>query len=79
MNILIVGLGLIGGSYAMGLKAKGHIVYGVDINEESLKYALDNNIIDYGSKNPSQFIEKADLIIIGLYPSLILVYYIQCF
>ena len=31
VNILIVGLGLIGGSYAKGLKEKGHTVYGVDV------------------------------------------------
>lgn len=72
MNILIVGLGLIGGSYAKGLKAKGHTVYGVDINEESLNFALANNIIDFGSQNPEEFIGKSELIIIGLYPNLIL-------
>ena len=30
MKILIVGLGLMGGAYALKLKKKGHTVYGVD-------------------------------------------------
>lgn len=72
MNILIVGLGLIGASYAKGLKEKGHIIFGVDIKEETINYALKNNIVDYASLNPKDFIENMDLIILGLYPKLIL-------
>ena len=36
-KILIVGLGLIGGSYAQGLMKKGYDVYGLDLNEQSIK------------------------------------------
>lgn len=72
MNILIVGLGLIGGSYAMGLKKKGHIIYGVDISTETLDYAIKNEMINEGSQSPEDYIEKSDLIIIGLYPNKIL-------
>ena len=35
-KVLIVGLGMIGGSYAMGLKQKGIIPYGYDINSETI-------------------------------------------
>ena len=69
MNILIVGLGIIGASYAKGLKIKGHYIYGVDKLESTLKYAKDNNIIDEGSLNACDFIDNADLIILGLYPN----------
>ena len=72
MKILIVGLGLMGGSYAMGLSKKGHEVYGVDTNLESIKYAIDNKLIVDGSNNPKDYIKDMDLIIIGLYPSAIL-------
>ncbi len=72
MNILVVGLGIIGASYAKGLKDKGYTIYGVDIKEDTIKYALDNNIIDYGSIEASDYISKADLIILGLYPFAIL-------
>ncbi len=69
MNILIVGLGIIGASYAKGLKDKGHTIYGVDINKETLEYALDNNIVDFASSDASLFIPNVELIIIGLYPN----------
>lgn len=72
MKILIVGLGLIGASYAKGLKEKGHIIYGCDINKETITYALDNNIVNYASLDPKDYINKVDLIILGLYPKLIL-------
>ena len=64
MKVLIVGLGLMGGAYALRLKDKGHTVYGVDINENSIKFAKDNNYIDEGSTNPMDYIEKSDLIIL---------------
>lgn len=61
-----------GGSYALGLSKKGHIVYGVDTNDDSIKYAIDNKYIIEGSNNPCEYISNVDLIIIGLYPSSIL-------
>ncbi|MGM9971167.1 MAG: prephenate dehydrogenase [Anaeroplasmataceae bacterium] len=72
MKILIVGLGLMGGSYAMGLSLKGHEVYGVDTNLESIKYAKDNKYIIDGGIDASLYIPLVDLIVIGLYPSYIL-------
>lgn len=72
MNILIVGLGLIGGSYAIGLRKKGHKVFGTDINEETLTFAKEKEIIDEGSHEALDFIPKAEMIIIGLYPDKIL-------
>lgn len=69
LNILIVGLGLIGGSYAMGLHKKGYKVSAIDVNENSVKYALENNIIDSGSSEIDEnLISTADLVIFALYP-----------
>ncbi len=68
MNILIVGLGIIGASYAKGLKEKGHYIYGVDKREDTISYGIENNIISKGSIDAKDFIEKSDLIILGLYP-----------
>ena len=40
MKIVVVGLGVIGGSFTMALKEAGYDdVYGIDINEESLEKA----------------------------------------
>ena len=71
-KVLIVGLGLIGGSYARALKRFGYTVMAITRSEESIKYALDNNIIDMGAASPDpDIIGQADCIIIALYPSVI--------
>lgn len=67
-KFLIVGLGLLGGSYALGLKQKGYYVSAIDINQNSIDYAVENGIIDEGTTNDVQFIREADCIIFGLYP-----------
>jgi len=71
-KILIVGLGLIGGSYAMALKKQGYYVTAIDINQHSIDYALENNIIDEGATLEAEIItlaSNADVIIFGLYPT----------
>ena len=52
MKFLIVGLGVIGGGYAMALKEAGYKdVYGVDKNIETLKKAKKLGIIKEGYLN----------------------------
>lgn len=73
LNILIVGLGLIGGSYAMGLHKKGYKVTAIDVNENSVKYAIDNKIIGCGTTDIDEnLVSSADLIIFALYPHVFL-------
>lgn len=68
-KILIVGMGLIGGSYAQGLIKKGYEVYGLDLNEQSIKYAIENNIIKDGQTRVTQdYISQFDILIFALYP-----------
>ncbi len=69
VNILIVGLGLLGGSYAKGLKKLGFEVNAITKEQSSLDYAIENGIIDNGTTeiNP-EMIGKADLVIFALYP-----------
>lgn len=68
-KVLIVGLGLIGGSYARGLTEKGYFVGAIDTNGESIDYALKNGIIKEGSTEvKEEFVSKYDLIIFCLYP-----------
>ena len=69
MIVTIIGLGIIGGSYAKGLTKAGHTVYGVDKNLETIKYAKEQGYIIDGSSDASLFIPKADLVVIGLYPN----------
>lgn len=68
-NITVVGLGLIGASYAAALrKAKPHRVFGIDIDKETLDKALSMGIIDEGFQEGRKILAQSDLVIIALYP-----------
>ena len=68
-RILIVGLGLIGGSYARALKRLGFQVSALDINEDSIAYALEAGIIDEGSTTVEPaLVQRADVVVFSLYP-----------
>ena len=70
-KVLIVGLGLLGGSYAKALSKKGLYVTAIDIKQESIDYAISNGIIKKGSTNADiSLIEEADIIIFALYPEI---------
>lgn len=68
-TILIVGLGLIGGSYAKGLKKLGFRVIAIDVRKEALDYAEKENVIDKGyTENDPEAIRSADILVFALYP-----------
>ncbi len=68
-NILIVGLGLMGGSYAKAFKRFGYHVMAIDKREEGIRYALEHDIIDEGSTEVTQdMVGRADTVIFALYP-----------
>ena len=72
-KILIVGLGLLGGSYAMALSRKGYTVTAIDRNPQSIQYALTHNLIDCGTTEPDpQLIAAADIVVFALYPHTLL-------
>lgn len=68
-NVLIVGLGLIGGSYAKGLRKTGCHISAITRSRSTIDYALEHNIIDEGTiEEDPALIGKADFVIFGLYP-----------
>lgn len=72
MRIVIVGLGVIGGGYAMALKEAGYReVYGVDKNRETLIKAKSLGIIKEGYEDEKEIIKDADLIVLAVYPNLV--------
>ena len=72
-KILIVGLGLIGGSYAMGLSKKGYEVGAISLNQDDIDYAISNNIIKHGQvKVSKEYVSSFDIIIFALYPKVLL-------
>lgn len=71
-NVVIVGLGLIGGSYAKALKRMGYHVAAIDTNRAGIDYAIEEGIIDEGSTIADESIlSKADCLILALYPSIV--------
>lgn len=70
MNIAVVGLGLIGGSFCKAIKKRTfHKVFGLDSNEETLNAALACGAIDEAIT--AERLGEANLTIICLYPEAI--------
>ena len=68
-KILIVGLGVMGGSYAKVLKRFGFHISAITLEQSSIDYAIKENIIDEGSVSlDERMIGDADLVIFALYP-----------
>ena len=71
-TVLIVGLGLIGGSYAKALTSRGFSVYGVDTDPAAVSYALENGVVEKASVNAEpELIAAADIAVLALYPHLV--------
>ncbi|MBQ8371696.1 MAG: prephenate dehydrogenase [Clostridia bacterium] len=70
-KILIIGLGVIGGSYATALKRQGYRVKCITKDKKDIEYALEKRIIDYGTTDTDPgLIAEAELIIFALYPTI---------
>lgn len=68
-KILIVGLGLIGASYAQGLRAAGYELGAVSRMQETIDYALENGFIDHGQIDvTAEYVGRFDIVIFALYP-----------
>ena len=68
-RILIVGLGLLGGSYARGLKRFGFHISAITKEQSSIDFALKEGIIDEGNTEiDARMIGEADFVIFALYP-----------
>ena len=69
-KILIVGLGLIGGSYAMALTKRGCRVSAITRMQKDIDYALERGFISYGTTElEPELIADADMIVFELYPT----------
>lgn len=78
MKIVIVGLGVIGASYALALKDLGYKeVYGIDIDKDTIKKAKDMEIIKEGYEHGYEILNEIDLVILSIYPTLIKDFIIQ--
>ena len=64
-RIAIVGLGLMGGSLALGLRGKCATLYGIDPHPATLELARSQHIVDEANADPAKLLPKADLIILA--------------
>lgn len=75
-TVSFIGLGLMGGALAMGIRKQGpDKICAFDINEEVLEDALRKEVIDWGVSEPEgirQILVVSDLVVICLYPQLAL-------
>lgn len=70
VNITIVGLGVIGASYAMALRSIGYEnIYGIDSDESTIKKGKKIGIIKEGFKDGKDIFPQSDLIILAIYPT----------
>ncbi len=69
MKIVLAGLGVIGGSFAMALKKAGYeTVYGIDTDAATLEKAQSQGLILAGDVDGTALLREADLTIVSIYP-----------
>ncbi len=64
-KIAIIGLGLMGGSLALGLRGKCAALYGIDPHLPTLELALSQHIVDYADSDPAKLLPEVDLVILS--------------
>lgn len=64
-RIAILGLGLMGGSLALALRGKCARLLGIDPDPSAVKLAVENQIVDLASTEPSTLLPTADIIILA--------------
>lgn len=69
-EILIVGLGVIGGGYAAALTENGYRVKCITKNQCDIDYAIEKGMVEYGTTEVDEsLVGEADLVIFALYPT----------
>lgn len=64
-TIVVVGLGLMGGSLALRLKARGCRIFAIDPDPGTRDYALFNHFAECVSADPAELVPFADVIILS--------------
>ena len=68
-KILIIGLGVMGGSYAKALTDKGYKINCITKEKADVRYGLEHGMISYGTTEVEpELIKDAELIIFAIYP-----------
>lgn len=68
-RLVIVGLGLIGGSMAIALKGfEDFEIVGVDVSQPTLRYAAEHGVGDWVTERAADVIPQADVVALALHP-----------
>ena len=66
-EVLMIGLGLIGGSIALGIRKEHDVkMVGFDINEEQVRMAISLGIVDERAESLEKAVSSADLIVLAV-------------
>lgn len=79
-KIAIVGLGVIGGSFAKAFKtsdSSNYYVMGIDADQTAIDKALEAGVITEGETENKTILERADIVIVALYPDLIRDFFVK--
>lgn len=69
-SVGVLGLGLIGGSIAAGLRRAGVTVWGFDVDDDALRVALNRGVLDQIVVHPSE-LGACEVIVVAVPPALI--------
>ena len=72
--VTIIGLGVVGGSYAGALTEAGYKVFGVARSDETIAKAKQRGMIADGGTDAARFVSNSDVVVIALYPGQIAPY-----
>ena len=68
-QIVIVGLGLIGGSVARALRGfEDYQRVGVDVSQPTLRYAIEQDVVDRVESDPVKALAEGDIVFLCLHP-----------
>ncbi len=72
-RILLVGLGLLGGSYAKALTRKGYTVKAITKSQKTVEYAIEHDLVAHATcEVDPALVGEADLVVLALYPGVLL-------
>ncbi|OUN05875.1 prephenate dehydrogenase [Flavonifractor sp. An92] len=68
-HLVIVGLGLIGGSMALALKGfEDFEIVGVDVSQPTLRFASEHGVADFVTEDAASVLPGADVVMLALHP-----------
>lgn len=68
-EIVIIGLGLIGGSLAKALRGfEDYTIVGCDVSQPTLRYALEQGVIDIAEPDAAKAVARGELIFLCMHP-----------